>query len=224
VVIVDTADDLNRNAANALLKALEEPPPRAVFVLVAHRPARLIPTIRSRCARIDLAALGDADMAAALVGTGVLEAADVAAVAQLSPGRPGEALRLNAEGARALGKSLAGLVAALPELDLEALHKLADAHAGPRADAQFRLLMELIAEWLEGTVRAGLGGSPARTALVPAAPPLGAGASALEPYLALWEKVVLDTRTALELNLDRKLLILNTFFAMATAARRSLAA
>ena len=59
VVIVDAADDLNRNAANALLKVLEEPPARAIFLLVSHAPGRLLPTIRSRCRRLDLGPLPD---------------------------------------------------------------------------------------------------------------------------------------------------------------------
>ena len=54
VVIVDTADELNLNAANALLKSLEEPPRRALFMLVASEPSGLLPTIRSRCRRLDL--------------------------------------------------------------------------------------------------------------------------------------------------------------------------
>ena len=54
VVIVDSADELNLNAANALLKSLEEPPRRALFLLVSSEPSRLLATIRSRCRRLDL--------------------------------------------------------------------------------------------------------------------------------------------------------------------------
>ncbi|MCZ7596889.1 MAG: DNA polymerase III subunit delta', partial [Gammaproteobacteria bacterium] len=70
VVIVDPADDLNRAAANALLKMLEEPPRRTVFLLVAHLPGRLLPTIRSRCRRIVLKPLPDAAVAAMLAAAG----------------------------------------------------------------------------------------------------------------------------------------------------------
>src|SRR5581483_8430144 len=59
VLIVDAADDLNRNAANALLKILEEPRPKTVLILVSHAPGRLLPTIRSRCRRLTLAPLND---------------------------------------------------------------------------------------------------------------------------------------------------------------------
>ena len=59
VVIVDAADELNPNAANALLKLLEEPPARATLLLGRHQPARLLPTIRSRCRTLVLKPLAD---------------------------------------------------------------------------------------------------------------------------------------------------------------------
>src|ERR1700761_8017176 len=59
VAVVDTADDMNDNAANALLKMLEEPPSRAMLLLLSNTPGRLLPTIRSRCQRLGLRALDD---------------------------------------------------------------------------------------------------------------------------------------------------------------------
>jgi DNA polymerase III subunit delta' len=70
IVIVDTADDLNRNAANAILKILEEPPRRAMFLVLSHSPGKLLPTIRSRCLPLALRPLNDADMQAALNSLG----------------------------------------------------------------------------------------------------------------------------------------------------------
>ncbi len=71
VLIVDAADDLNRNAANALLKILEEPRPRTVLILVSHAPGRLLPTIRSRCRRADAGAAAGAVMEAEIEVAGV---------------------------------------------------------------------------------------------------------------------------------------------------------
>lgn len=65
-VVVDSVDDLEPNAANALLKMLEEPPGNSIFLLVSHAPGRLLPTIRSRCRRLDLLPLGDEAMASVL--------------------------------------------------------------------------------------------------------------------------------------------------------------
>ncbi len=65
VVIVDEANELNVNAANALLKSLEEPPTRTVFLLVSSAPGRLVPTIRSRCRTLTLQPLDDEALRAA---------------------------------------------------------------------------------------------------------------------------------------------------------------
>lgn len=90
-VIVDSIDDLERNAANALLKNLEEPPPSSVFLLVSHAPERLLPTIRSRCRLLRLAPLAEDAMTsalrAALPDADDKEISDLAAAGQGSPGR-----------------------------------------------------------------------------------------------------------------------------------------
>ena len=65
-VIIDPVNDMNANASNALLKNLEEPPSRTLFILIAHTSGRVLPTIRSRCQRIAFSALNDADLAKAL--------------------------------------------------------------------------------------------------------------------------------------------------------------
>ena len=65
IAIIDPADDMNRSAANALLKILEEPPARSVFLIMNHTPGRLLPTIRSRCRTLRFEPLEDADLAAA---------------------------------------------------------------------------------------------------------------------------------------------------------------
>jgi len=93
VVILDPADDLETAAANALLKSLEEPPAGTYFLLVTHRPGRLLPTVRSRCRVLRFAPLGDAAVAAILAGAvpgadGATRAAAVAA----AKGSPGAAL------------------------------------------------------------------------------------------------------------------------------------
>ncbi|MCM8556775.1 DNA polymerase III subunit delta' [Sphingomicrobium sediminis] len=66
VIIIDSADDLEASAANALLKMLEEPPEKTIFFLVAHAPGRLLPTIRSRCRRLDFDLLSDDAMTSIL--------------------------------------------------------------------------------------------------------------------------------------------------------------
>ncbi len=107
VAIIDAADDLNRNAANAILKTLEEPPPKAVVILISHAPGGLLATIRSRCRRLSLKPLDSAILAAAMDG---LVGEDALAFAE---GRPGRALALHGAGFPALAAALeAGLAAA----------------------------------------------------------------------------------------------------------------
>ncbi len=89
-IVIDAADDLERGAANALLKLLEEPPPASLFLLISHQPGRLLPTIRSRCRRLDFmwdTARGDAMLAARQPDLGARERALLLDVAHGSPGR-----------------------------------------------------------------------------------------------------------------------------------------
>lgn len=113
VAIIDTADDMNRNAANALLKALEEPPPGAILLLLTTAPGRLLPTIRSRCRRIELPPVSDLEVLSFLAAEGV-DTEDAATVCAHARGRPGYALRLaTGEGGEALYLAETFLTAAM---------------------------------------------------------------------------------------------------------------
>ncbi|HEX2764859.1 MAG TPA: DNA polymerase III subunit delta' [Allosphingosinicella sp.] len=110
VVIIDAIDDLERNAANALLKNLEEPPPSSVFLLISHAPERLLPTIRSRCRSLRLSALDDDAMAAALrTVLPDLDETELASLAAAAGGSPGRALAFR-------GLDIAGLDRKISEL------------------------------------------------------------------------------------------------------------
>ncbi len=92
-IVVDAADDLEASGANALLKMLEEPPANCVFFLISHAPGRLLPTIRSRCTRLDFQALGDDVMTAILNREAPdLAAAEKARVISMASGSAGRAL------------------------------------------------------------------------------------------------------------------------------------
>src|SRR5213080_4438994 len=117
VIIVTEADRMNEPAANKLLKTLEEPPARTHFLLLSEAPDELLPTVRSRCQRIDFAALSDADVVAALVAAGV-EPQAAAAAARRGAGRRdrGRAGGGVAEGGGGAGVGLAALRAAALEV------------------------------------------------------------------------------------------------------------
>lgn len=122
VAIIDAADDLNRNSANALLKSLEEPPARTALLLIAHRPGRLLATIRSRCRRIDLRPLPHAEIVALIRAETPLGAEEAELVAVAAEGRPGHALSLAAgDGAGAIALARDFIDAALAGRDVAPL-------------------------------------------------------------------------------------------------------
>ena len=127
VAIVDTADDMNDNAANALLKMLEEPPVNAMLLLLSNTPGRLLPTIRSRCQRLDLRPLDDATMEFGLKPHLPDEtAAERAALARLSGGSIGAALTLATGDGGVLAKEADKLIDHARDPDLLALLTLGE--------------------------------------------------------------------------------------------------
>ncbi len=132
VAIIDAVDELNRSGANALLKVLEEPPQRALLLLVSHSAARVPATLRSRCRILTLRPLSAADVAAALAAaTGAAaDDPDIAAAAAAADGSVARALAFLDEGALALRQQALALLDRLPALDAKALHALGEALAG----------------------------------------------------------------------------------------------
>jgi len=159
VVIVDGADEMNRNAANAVLKILEEPPQRTVLILVAHSPGRLLPTIRSRCRRLPLAPLPD-DIVRRLLARYCpdLEPSEVEAVVSLAGGSIGRALDLAALGGIDLYRSVLTLLARPQGIDPLALHGFADRLVRPEAEDAYRIFEDLIAQLLARFARYAIAG------------------------------------------------------------------
>jgi DNA polymerase-3 subunit delta' len=222
VVVIDPADDMNANAANAVLKVLEEPPARAVILLIAHNPGRLLPTIRSRCTHLALRALAPDDMAQVLQRIDPdLSEADRQALARLAEGSPGKARALLAAGGLDLYRELVGLLGTVPGLDAKRLHALADKVAPAHKAREFETVMELLAWWLARMVRGAADGQ----GLAEIAPREGeiaarlAQAAPLADWLEVWEKVRRLAVRADAVNLDRKQVVLSSFFAIQATAR-----
>jgi DNA polymerase-3 subunit delta' len=222
VVIVDRADDLNQNAANALLKALEEPPQRTQFLLVAAAEGQIPVTIRTRCRTLRVGALGSQDLeqavAAALSRDGYEVDADTLETALLlSQGSVRRALELATGDGIALYRDLVAAVGKLPELDGPRLHKLAERLGSPSDTERFELFFSLLLGVLERLIRAaatgegaiGTEGDLARRLL---------DRSDLAPWVEAWEAVGLAKADATSLNLDRTLLVLETFLRLQQAA------
>jgi len=222
VVIVDSADEMNPNAANAILKLLEEPPARATLLLIAHQPSRLLPTIRSRCRELRLAPLGPEAMAEALAQALGAEQADSEALAELSGGSVGEAIRILAEDGLALYAQIVALMSGLPAMDRTRLRALADSVSGRGAEARFDLMVRLVDMAVARMARVGATGRP-----LPEAAPGEAGVIArLAPDAAAargWAELAADlgarARQGRAVNLDPAALVLDMFLRMENAAR-----
>jgi DNA polymerase III subunit delta' len=159
VAIIDSADDLNPNAANAVLKTLEEPPERGVLLLVSHRPGSLLPTIRSRCRRLVFSAPPAEDAARWVAASADVSPEAAATLLRMARGAPGRALRLAGQGALEIDAEARALVARLPTVDASAAQHMADGFRGPEGAQRFALTMDRIAAALhDGAVVAALEG------------------------------------------------------------------
>lgn len=218
IVIIDSADEMNKAAANALLKILEEPPPRALLLLVCHAPGRVLATIRSRCRMLSLAPLAQ-DMVEQVLSQVLpdLEANDRRILARLSDGSPGRASILAQEEGAELQQKLLQIIKSLPTLDIVATYELADRMG--KAEGSWSCLEELFERLVSRLLRAAVGAD--------------LGVEAIEGENELIQKVVsrsqksslLDfTEKSLEmmrrtdpLNLDRRQTLLQIFVAAQTA-------
>jgi DNA polymerase III subunit delta' len=229
IVIVDSADDMNRNAANALLKILEEPPRRSLLILVSHMPGRLLPTIRSRCRKLALKPLPDSEVVRLVARYRADVAVEEArALAQLAEGSIGRALDLAASGGLDLYRSLLKLLQALPDIDGPSLHSFADRLAKAGAEDTYRTVTELLSQFLTRMIsRAAHGGAGAASEAgwADIVPGEGQGMGrlterrSLDQWVEVWEKVMRLFAQADGLNLDRKQVVLGAFFALEGAAR-----
>ena len=156
VAIIDAVDDMNTSAANALLKLLEEPPSGVTLLLISHQPARLLPTIRSRCRELRLGPLSPENLSDALTQAGGdVAPEDRVALAELAGGSVGEAFRMtNLDGLK-LYQTLINLFSPLPRLDRPRALALAEAGAGKGAGPQFELIVTLLDLFLARLARAG---------------------------------------------------------------------
>lgn len=148
VVIIDSADDMNRNAANALLKILEEPPAKTILLLISHNPGLLLPTIRSRCARLLLRVLNKNEVGSLLRRyRSELNEKAVAAISEMSGGSIGRAILYADEDAVGLYNDLCSLLYAKNNYSLRnMLDFCSEASASPE---RFALLQELLMKFLK---------------------------------------------------------------------------
>jgi DNA polymerase-3 subunit delta' len=204
VCIVDTADELQQpQASNALLKVLEEPPPRSLFLLVSSAAGRLLPTIRSRCRRLDLRPLATADVArAAAAATGQEpDDAEISAAAMAAEGSVARALTLLDGDAMALRRAVAAVLDSLPRPDPRALHALGET-LGKVDQLGFEAFVDMVNGWLSERLEGG-----------------GADSARLNRVAEAWDSFNRAARDADTYNLDKKPLVFGVFGLLADTAR-----
>jgi DNA polymerase-3 subunit delta' len=161
IVIIDPADDLNRNAANAILKILEEPPKRSMFLVLSHAPGKLLPTIRSRCMPLKMSPLGDADLRQAL---GALRADPGDAVIAAAKGSVSEALKLLNYGGAAIIAAFDEALSTTGPAARKVMHKLADVLSAKDSDIVFGFFISHLGDELMARARAAARAGDIRTA------------------------------------------------------------
>ncbi|AYD01169.1 DNA polymerase III subunit delta' [Neorhizobium sp. NCHU2750] len=150
IVIIDPADDLNRNAANAILKILEEPPRGAMFLVLSHAPGKLLPTIRSRCQTLTLSPLADTELHAALAALGQrLEGGQSEeTIMALSKGSVSRALKLMNYGGLDIIAAFDEIVTGQGPSARRAMHRLSDVLSGKDSEVIFTFFLEHLSEYL----------------------------------------------------------------------------
>jgi DNA polymerase III subunit delta' len=201
VVIIDAVDDLNRSSANALLKQLEEPPERAIFLLVTHRPGAVLPTIRSRCRVLRLAPLPDKVVGEGLVRLGMTQAGDdMSDAVAAAKGSLRDAIAALDEDCALVRRHIATLLGS-DRASPSAVTKLADMTAGRAGETHFQTMITLVEQHLADGLRAT--GDPA----------------ALAARAELWDKLRRSARDIEAYNLDRRPFVLSLFSDLADLAR-----
>jgi len=207
VCIVDTVDELNPNAANALLKILEEPPQQSLFLLVSHAPSRVLPTILSRCRKLLLRPLATSDVigAAAEAANIAIDDPALGEAAEAAEGSVARALTLLGGDALKLHQRTAALLATLPRVDPRELHALGDA-LGSSDRVALSAFIDSVDRWVGERLHAD-----------------DVNANANLPRLArlaeVWEKIIRAARDTAEYNLERKPLVFSVFGLLAEATR-----
>lgn len=215
VVIIDSIDSMNRNAANALLKVLEEPPANTLLLLVSHMPGTLLPTIRSRCRTLKMQPLEQQDFAKVMRSTADdISAEDLSRLYHLTEGSPGMALTLYAAGGLEYYRDI---ISILERFEASKVHSLGDKLASKSEAGAWNTVQFMLGS-LFHTMTYIASGKTAKAELVAGEHQLihtMLAKSPLESWLEVWEKIREWMQDAERAHLDRKHVTINMFSALA---------
>jgi DNA polymerase-3 subunit delta' len=206
VCIVDPADDLNSNAANALLKILEEPPVKTVFFLISHAPGKLLPTIRSRCRRLNFSLLENPTLSKALMDLEIASSDSVEHLSQICEGSLRKAAELQSEDGLIMVHAFERLLAPPFKPDYESLHHFGDLVAQRGKDQNFAHFSDLVFRYLTHQLHEKRAGEAASN-------------KSLMALADAWEKAGEVLRETQIFNLDKKQTAINVVRMLAEASR-----
>lgn len=211
IAIVDSAEDLNRSTANALLKLIEEPPPKSLFLFVSHQPAQILATIRSRSRMLHLAPLSRENAMRAIQAIGTnwadMPESEIADAVSRAGGSIKDALRLLGSDGLKQMQQVEALLQSLPRVDWKKVTALAESLAKRDASGDYEAVLAAIFDWIDAQTKTQASN--------------GASAARLAPYAQVWEKFTRSAREADIYNLDRRPVILSIFSDLADAVRRA---
>jgi len=223
VAIVDCADEMNASAENALLKILEEPPAKTIILLISHQPARLLPTIRSRCRALRCQALTPTALNDAMTQAGFDAGDNAVALAELSGGSAGAAIALLAQDGLALYADILSLIATAPRMNRPRILALGEKCSGKNAEARYDLSIRLLLLALSRLALSGAKGSASANISIEAelAARLSASPAQAQEWATLVQELTARITHARSVNLDPGQVILDTFLSIDAAAQRA---
>lgn len=226
ITIIDAIDDMNPSAANALLKLLEEPPERVLFLLVCHQPSLILPTIRSRCSKLSCRPINAEQVGSVLAGLGCdPEDRHLVALAELSDGSPGTAVQLvNSQGVEIYGE-IVRILSGAPGMDRALVGRLADSCSGRKNENRFDIILRLLAVALARLARCSVLGAENMKESVPGEKQLWSRLSQRPEMAARWAELAQDLppmgKAASTVNLDPASIILDMMSRINAAARHA---
>ena len=157
IIIIDTADDLNKSSSNALLKLLEEPPKNTIFLLISHQPNLLLPTIKSRCQKLSFSNLDQTDLGAVLTAIGCkIEPSDEVSLSILSKGSAGAACRLINSNCINLYRDILNIASSLPNLNTNKILQLSQNYFAKAKPSEFEIFIEIMQHFFSRLCKTGV--------------------------------------------------------------------
>ena len=217
IAIVDTADEMNRNAANAILKTLEEPPNNSILIILSNAPGKLLPTIKSRCRMLPLKPLkSDAVKIILQSFFSTHENNVIDGYVALSNGSPGYAISLIEHEGLKLYKEMLNLLSTMPNINVPLMHEFAGSITTKKSGDMFLLFSEMLSHFISRMIRHVSYKGTIHTHNIKQSlenefqlmDELGA-IIPLDQWAELWEKVSVQMKEADALNMDRKQTVIN---------------